>query len=200
MVVNDPEMRSGGAVAVASTNASAVELILHETGHTFALLADEYGGPPSVVRSVGRTSSLNATKDTNRGSNKWGVWIAASTPLPTTGTTNGVPGAYAGAAYCDAGLFRPTFNSKMRSLGQPFDTINVEQHIRRIYNYVSPIDGSAPSASTGTSPKIPADIQRHRTQPLTHDLEIVWRIDGTPAGTGPSFNGGAMPGAPTSCR
>ncbi len=43
VIVNDPEYGgSGGAVSVASTHTSAVELILHELGHSFALLADEY--------------------------------------------------------------------------------------------------------------------------------------------------------------
>ena len=43
VIVNDPQYGgSGGSVAVASTNAAAVEIVLHETGHTLALLADEY--------------------------------------------------------------------------------------------------------------------------------------------------------------
>src|SRR3990172_2840918 len=47
VIVNDPAYGgSGGTPAVASTNPLAVELILHETGHSFGLLADEYGGPP----------------------------------------------------------------------------------------------------------------------------------------------------------
>jgi hypothetical protein len=50
VIVNDPVYGgSGGAIAVASTNAKAVELILHEEGHSFGLLTDEYGGPPPPV-------------------------------------------------------------------------------------------------------------------------------------------------------
>jgi len=191
VVVNDGEYGgSGGAVAVASMHPAVVELVLHETGHSFALLADEYGGPPPPSCNASfEPAAVNATKDTNRDSMKWGVWIAASTPLPTSGTADDLPGAYAGAAYCDTELFRPTFNSKMRSLGRPFETINVEQHIRRFYNLVSPIDGWSPSESSVSGQQT---FSVSVPQPLTHDLEIVWRVDGAVAGAGPSFDGGAI--------
>ena len=40
VLVNDPEYGgSGGSVAVASTNQAVVELVLHELGHSFGLLA-----------------------------------------------------------------------------------------------------------------------------------------------------------------
>ena len=48
--------------------------------------------------------------------------------------------AYEGAKYCESGLYRPTFVSKMRSLAKPFEQVNTDQLIRRIYNLVSPID------------------------------------------------------------
>ena len=71
---------------------------------------------------------------------KWNQWIDAATPVPTFSTVNGVPGLYEGAAYCDTGLYRPTFDSKMRSLNRPFEAINTEQLLKRIYNLVDPID------------------------------------------------------------
>ena len=43
VLVNDSEYGgSGGWFAVASLNGAVVELVLHETGHSFGLLADEY--------------------------------------------------------------------------------------------------------------------------------------------------------------
>ena len=43
VLVNDPEYGgSGGAYAVVSTNVSAAEIMLHEIGHSFGFLADEY--------------------------------------------------------------------------------------------------------------------------------------------------------------
>ena len=43
VIVNDPAYGgSGGSIAVASINGSVVDLIKHELGHSFGLLADEY--------------------------------------------------------------------------------------------------------------------------------------------------------------
>src|ERR1044072_4719015 len=47
LIVNDTEYgASRGFIAVASIDPSAVEIILHEMGHTFGLLADEYTQSP----------------------------------------------------------------------------------------------------------------------------------------------------------
>jgi len=187
VIVNDPEYGgSGGAVAVASTHSAAVELVLHEQGHSFGLLADEYGGPPPPQCSTANEpTAANATTRTQLSTIKWNSWIPSGTALPTPGTVNGVPGLYEGAAYCDAGMYRPTYNSKMRSLGLPFHQINTEQHVRRIYNYVSPIDAAAPSASTvqiGLGGERTFSVQT--PQPATHALTIAWFLDGQSVGGG----------------
>src|SRR5204863_7187684 len=103
IIVNDSEYGgSGGSVAVASTNSAVVELVLHEEGHSFRFLADEYGGPPppSCVNTV-EPSEPNATKETQRSLIKWNAWIDAATAIPTTTTLPGVPGLYQAAKYCD---------------------------------------------------------------------------------------------------
>jgi hypothetical protein len=47
LLVNDREYGgAGGYIAIASTHPETVEIVLHEVGHSFAFLADEYGGPP----------------------------------------------------------------------------------------------------------------------------------------------------------
>jgi hypothetical protein len=191
VIVNDSEYGgSGGTVAVASTHSAVVELVLHETGHSFGLLADEYGGPPPpTCNNSVEPSAANATKQTDRALIKWGAWIDPATPLPTNTTAFGVPGAYQGAAYCDAGLYRPTYTSKMRALGYPYEQINVEQITRRIYNLVSPLDSSSPA---GTSLSITqGQVQSFGVttpQPLTHLLNINWTIDGQQRATGTMFN------------
>src|ERR1044071_9906075 len=149
IIVNDSEYGgSGGSVAVASTHPDVLELILHELGHSFGFLADEYGGPPPPsCNNTFEPSEANATKVTDRALIKWNHWIDANTPIPTLTAVDGVPGLYQGAVYCDAGLYRPTYGSRMRFLGRPYEQINTEQLIRRIYNFVSPIDASEPNVS-----------------------------------------------------
>ena len=185
VLVNDPEYGgSGGSIAVASIDAAVVELVLHEVGHSFGLLADEYGGPPPC--GGGEPANPNATRDL--ASIKWAAWIAPGTPIPTSGPSSGVPGAYEGAVYCDTGFYRPTWNSKMRSLGVPFEQINVEQHVKRIYNWVDPIDASAPVGSAVTvRQRRSADFSVSTPAPLTHALSVTWTLDGVPIATGPSL-------------
>ena len=190
VLVNDTDYGgSGGAVAVASTHRDGIESVLHEIGHSFGLLADEYGGPPPPACDAFREPAApNATAATDRSLIKWSLWIDPGISLPTTLPVAGVPGLYEGAAYCDTGLFRPTYDSKMRSLFRPFEQINNEQLVKRVYNWAAPIDSALPDERTI---RIPAGAtQTFRVQllePLTHSLEAVWSVNGVEAGSGPEF-------------
>ncbi len=190
VLVNDPEYGgSGGQPAVASTNEAVIELVLHEEGHSFGLLGDEYGGPPPPVCDKSSEPSWpNVTKQSSRTLVKWARWIDPLTPIPTTSTVAGIPGLYLGAGYCDSGLYRPTYNSKMRSLGKPYEQINVEQLVRRIYNYVSPIDSSSPATSNITLSN--GQLQTFVVStpaPLTHILNVSWLVDDQQKATGATF-------------
>jgi hypothetical protein len=193
VLVNDTQYGgSGGAVAVASRNASAVELVLHEVGHSFGLLADEYETNPELC-NLAEPSEVNATTRIDRASIKWKQWIASSTPLPTGGTSAGVPGAYVGARYCPSGMYRPTFNSKMRTLGQPFEQINAEQHVRRIYGFVSGIDSFTPTASSVSVGSSPLTFRVTPLTPAGWALTGTWFVDGVAAATGMTFSSNAIP-------
>ena len=187
VIVNDPEYGgSGGSVAVASTNTQVVELVLHELGHSFGLLADEYDTDPQLCNNSVEPFEPNVTRQVVRSGIKWNVggspptgWVDLSTPIPTNNPVPGIVGLFEGARYCTRGMFRPTFNSKMRSLDRPFEQVNSEQLIRRVYNWVSPIDSSEPFASTVT---LRADNQQlfrvESPRPLTGALAIMWKLDG----------------------
>ena len=190
VIVNDSEYGgSGGSIAVASTNVQVLELILHELGHSFGFLADEYGGPPPPVCNLSfEPSAANATRVTDRSLIKWNHWIDANTPIPTQTFFDGVPGLYQGAVYCDAGMYRPTFGSRMRLLGRPYEQINTEQLIRRIYNFVSPIDASQPAATDITLTT--AQSQSFSVTPLitlSGTVKVDWFLDGVFQSTGTGF-------------
>ena len=186
VLVNDTKYGgSGGAFAVASTNSACIELVLHEEGHGFGLLSDEYGNGTCSLRGGREPSAPNVTMETNRDLIKWNIgggpptgWIDTATPIPTDGPSNGIPGLYEGAGYCKTGKYRPTLNSKMRSLYRPFEQINEEQLVKRVYNWVSPMDSSIPSESELT---LQADeIQLFQVgvlEPLTHALDVEWYVD-----------------------
>jgi hypothetical protein len=190
LIVNDPEYGgSGGPIAIASTNQFAVELVLHESGHTFGLLADEYTSNPPPCNNTVEPPQANATRETSRDAVKWRAWIDPATPLPTFSTQPALVGLYEGARYCPAGLYRPTFSSKMRTLGAPFEQVNGEQLVRRVYNWVSPVDSFAPSNTTlQLTTSQPQTFAVGTPSPLTHSLAVSWTVDGRPAGTSPSLN------------
>jgi hypothetical protein len=152
VIVNDTQYGgSGGSVGVISMHSSSLELAQHELGHSFGRLTDEYVDTNVVAAAncnlTTEPSAMNASKlYSARTSIKWSHWIDASTVLPTPSSTTSTPGLYAGGQYC-TGLYRPTPNSKMRTLGRPFDAVNEELLVLRIYDYVNLLESVSPSIS-----------------------------------------------------
>ncbi|GGX47745.1 M64 family metallopeptidase [Saccharospirillum salsuginis] len=126
---------AGGQVATMSLAPQAIDLALHELGHSFAKLADEYDYGTCRLREP---NNANATTDPNGG--KWSQWFDRAQNV----------GVYEGAMYCPTGMYRPTFTSMMKDLGQPFYAVNESQIVRSIYQYVDVLDGTAPAPSSIT--------------------------------------------------
>ena len=133
VTVNDTRYGGGGGTyaVYAGANSSATEVALHELGHSFNRLADEYGGDPNAYRGP-EPGEINVTTDPTGA--KWAQWLGHSEP------SFGLIGAYEGARYHDLGLFRPSVDSKMRSLDRPFDAISREKIVLDIYGLVDPLD------------------------------------------------------------
>jgi len=115
---------SGGSYACLSLNQHSDEVLLHELGHSFAHLSDEYVDP-----QVGGSGyqSPNSTNETQRALIPWARHILPDTMLPTGGEGTAFDtGLYEGAVYLAKGWYRPTFVSKMRSLDYPFGPVNVQ--------------------------------------------------------------------------
>jgi len=78
--------------------------------------------------------------------------------------------------------------SKVCSLDVPFEQINSEQPVKRIYNWASPIDSSEPPDSTvnlasGQTQTFGVQLP----QPLNHSLDVTWKVNGNTAGTSEQF-------------
>ena len=194
VLVNDNEYggSGGSAVAVTSTNddSGAVALLIHELGHHFGDLADEYYPGPRCNSRV-EPSARNVTRESTGSPAKWRHWI----PDETSGSASdrsGIVSAYEGAKYCESGLYRPTFNSKMRSIGMPFEQVNIEELILRIYNRVWLIDTANPEESelhSAECERVSFSVQtpgRPGGPPGT--LRTTWTIDGTIVETGNSLD------------
>ena len=200
VLVNDLEFGgSGGAYAVASLAEETeriTEVMLHEVGHSFAGLADEYtvedDDPEREIYAGCETepSQANVTTETARGRIKWNPgggppsgWIEQQTGIPTaveassTGEEGSEVGLYEGARFCLEGVYRPTPRSKMRSLFRPWDAVNEAEIVKVIYGSVAPIDYVTLMWEDGP-PAVVATI----TRPIPDTMEVIWTLDGTAIG------------------
>jgi hypothetical protein len=150
-------------------HSTAVELALHEFGHSFAKLADEYHYSDGTTYTGSEPTEMNVSKY-NAASQlashlKWYRWL----DLPEVDT-------FEGAKYKQYGIYRPTDNSKMGSLNLPFRSVNVEQFVFNIYQKVSLIDSFTPTASGVLYGA--GNFSVTCPVPATHTLRVEWQVDG----------------------
>ncbi len=146
-IVNSDVYGGGGGqwAVYAGGNAFAPEIAVHELGHSFAGLADEYYSPGSY--SGPEPAAPNVTS--NATGAKWDRWVGYDDPDSDIGPID----YYQGGQYVANGIYRPSDNSIMRSLGRPFDAVGREAMIATIYGDVNPLDAWLPeeTALTQTS-------------------------------------------------
>lgn len=209
VIVNDPVYGgAGGAFSVATANEWSSHIAVHEFGHTFTRLADEYttpypGFPNCSDTGGGYPCEVNVTNQTDRSLIKWNYWIGASTPIPTSPGTTGI-GLFEGARYQETGMYRPEHTCAMRNLAVPFCNVCSQAYVMMLYaggsgfaggpnNGIKLIEpGSAsPSASapvayeTGSTRTFSAVVLR----PSPNTTSIQWYLDGQAivGATGTSF-------------
>jgi hypothetical protein len=152
---------SGGTYATSTVNTSANEIAIHEIGHSFAGLADEY-----LIGGQGERP--NRTTVTDPATIKWKNWL---------GTNNigiypiGVDGAQ-----------RPHQNCKMQFLGVPFCSVCKEAFVNKIYQLVTPIYDYTPTSST-VSVNTTTTFSATLTQPIPNTLKSDWKLNGTSIAT-----------------
>ncbi len=157
-------------------NDAAPEVAIHEMGHSLGDLADEYdyGGPAQYngPEPQERNISIHEAAEMAALDTKWTPWLGD----PGIDFA-GLVGTYEGAAYSLYGIYRPTLNSKMRSLGVPFNLPSAEGLIIEIYTIVDPLDDHSPTGGVldGTETLFVSPLQ-----PVGHSLDIQWRLDCVP--------------------
>ncbi|MFO8070261.1 MAG: M64 family metallopeptidase [Polyangia bacterium] len=118
-------------------------VMIHEFGHGFGGLADEYFSASTgydedqFYREGVEPWEPNITAADDRESVEWAELIAPETPVPTPDTPeyDGVVGLFEGAGYKARGLYRPTRDSKMFHKGLlPFGPVN-EAALERMIRY-----------------------------------------------------------------
>ena len=157
----------GATTTLAAGSPDAAKIIQHEMGHTVGGLGDEYDSAPSDSSYPNLSSQGAAAMRADRV--KWWRWLGAADP------SGGTVGAYRSGN----GLYRPTGNSIMRTLGGVYNLPSREAIIESIYRQVSPIDHARPAAGAV------AGLPKLRVFPVPlaggRRLQVTWRLDGHPA-------------------
>jgi hypothetical protein len=170
----------GGRTATTSGGNSLGPLITpHELGHSLGRLQDEYtysargraggvhdGDEPNSAHHTVMTEEQMRAQQT-----KWWRWLGEES------LSGGMIGRFQGGQGDTAGIWRPSKHSMMISLGYAFDQVSRERMTDRISAQVELIAASSPT----DRPVSPRDVIWIETaQPVYHDLDVTWRVDGNP--------------------
>jgi hypothetical protein len=163
----------GGGIATTGRNVALV----HEVGHAFIGLLDEYTNNPG--RPSGRVFAPNAVSTSSEDPKEpppldeipWKHWLLYK-PKP------GDVGIHLGGATYVLGVFRPAPGCAMNSGGSsPLCTVCREAGVLRIYSYVNPIDESGPNFD---SVRLAAGESKEffvqPMQPKSHSLTTDWTL------------------------
>jgi IgA Peptidase M64 len=156
-----------GLATLAAGSPEAARIVQHELGHSVGALGDEYDAAPADPGFPNLAAEDAATL--RRDHLKWWRWLGAADP------TGGTVGAYRGAN----GLYRPTRDSIMRTLGGVYNLPSREALIESLYRRVWPIDRTQPAPGAVTD----AVPLRVFPVPLVgpRQLAVTWTVDGRPA-------------------
>ncbi|HKU41257.1 MAG TPA: M64 family metallopeptidase [Polyangiales bacterium] len=173
VVLNNDRWWNTGAVIMLWSGAhkDAAGAALHEGGHGFHQLADEYDGTDTNCnREFGE---VNVTADAMMTAGKWDMWLG----YDQAGAT-GVQGAVAGARYCKSGQYRPSQNSMMNQLfgdkpNTSYNPVSREKMIMDIWRAVTPIDETVPPPGQLSAA---GKLELKVIDPAVIDVD--WSIDG----------------------
>ncbi len=140
LLVNSPKYGgTGGFPATISNHEDAAEILLHELGHSFAILADEHVVSDQQEIKLPAFNRTNSSLGFEWENLSWRDFVAPETGLPTVlsaGTMlpdENFVGAFEGAVYWSNDIYRPTNNSKMRSLNRPFGPVNLKAFADQVH-------------------------------------------------------------------
>ncbi len=108
---------------VSGGNARAGQIAIHELGHSVGGLADEYW-TAGTTYTGGEPREPNVTKSS--GCAKWSSYLGRATP------DGGVIGCHQGGHQYANGIYRPSQDSLMRTLGKPFNLVGLDAMDRAI--------------------------------------------------------------------
>ncbi|MEI5103496.1 M64 family metallopeptidase [Streptomyces sp. PmtG] len=171
---NDITSPSGydGIATASSDNAKSSQVVVHELGHSLGKLADEYWYDEYGTYTGAEPWESNISKLTaaqlSAQRKKWYRWLGQTSP------DGGTVGTYEGGGYYPRGLYRPTEDSIMRTLGREFNLPGREAMIAGFHRHASVVTSATP-ADTVVKRK-----QRLRVE-AGDGVRLRWYVDGRAA-------------------
>lgn len=165
ILVNSPYYGgSGGYYTAASTHSASAQIALHELGHSFSWLKDEYWAGDMFAGE-----GINMTQQTNPSLVKWKNWIGIN-----------LIGIY---QHCCGGTsalwYKPHENCKMQFLGVPFCSVCVEATVEKIHSLVTPVVSYEPQNVTIIAGTFPTKFKLSLIAPEPNTLKRYWMLNGT---------------------
>lgn len=149
----------GGTYAFLSNHPNATEIVVHELGHSFGKLADEYW-------FSGTGESPNKTQNNNPATIKWKNWIGSENvgifPYSESPT-----------------WFRPHENCEMRFLDREYCAVCRQQLIERVHTLQNPINSFTPSNGASINLTGPINFNVTEILPIPNSLQNTWTLNGT---------------------
>ena len=151
---------AGGFVATCSSHPAGRDVAIHEIGHSFALLADEYWPGFGSERP-------NMTQQTDPSLVKWKNWIGAS-GVGIYGHGQGIPWK------------KPHQNCKMGVLGVPLCKVCSETFVEQFHVYVRSLSDFSPADEDiliADEAEHNLDFSVSLVQPEPSTLKVTWEKD-----------------------
>lgn len=164
---------------------------LHEGGHGFHGLADEYGtctgrGCGEDTNRMGATGTeyqeVNSTGQPTTTDGKWDLWFGdvQKAIKDPNGQATGLQSTFSGSRYESptSGQYRPSDNSMMNSLfgldaDTSFNSVSREQMVFSVWQFVRPIDSTVPPEGEVSGPAV---LQVNVIDPNV--INVDWSVDG----------------------
>ena len=162
LILVNTDYYGGSGGQYATTNRLNFEVAIHELGHSFVGLKDEYY-PGDVFAG----EEKNMTRETNPSRVRWKNWYKKK----------GI-GIY---QHCCAGQsqywYRPHQKCKMRILGKSFCSVCTQAIIEKIHSLTSPIDSYSPDNNYTINSPLPKEFKLKLIRPNPNTLKVKWQLN-----------------------
>jgi hypothetical protein len=172
MIVNTPYYGgAGGFTATFSLNAASNEIGVHELGHSFPGLADEY-----YAGAIYEAERPNQTKDKNPATNRWKNWLG----------TPGI-GIFDHTAPGQAWAKPASGTCRMEFLNKEFCSVCRENFVEKILKLITPVESQLPATTNVQLTDVPTTFKLDLLKPNPNSLQVEWFLDGKSVSTKEQF-------------